>query len=338
MTHNNDDEEEKAEKQNGVLDEKSFSQNESMNSSTTTANSRLGQETSLVRRFISPLRIHKTQRKVWGRDDFEIGKPLGKGKFGKVYLAREKKSKYIVALKTLSISQLMKYGIEHQLQREVEIQTHLRHKGIVRLFGYFWDSKTIYLILEYCSKGELYAELKKNKKIPEQQAASYIYQLAQALQFCHSKKVIHRDIKPENLLIAHRGELKIADFGWSVHAPSSRRDTICGTPDYLPPEMIMGEGHNHLVDLWTMGVLMCELVTGRLPFAHKSLAVTRKRIVEVDFQIYDDEASPEAADLIKRLLKRKPEDRLSLIEVMKHPWILRNVQGTAASPNSSVKV
>lgn len=155
-----------------------------------------------------------------------------------MYLARHIKSKYICALKVLDKSQLRKAGVEHQLRREIEIQSHLRHINVLRLYGYFYDQKKIYLILEYAPRRELYKVLTKHGRFSESQSARYIAQLAEALNYCHSKNVIHRDIKPENLLVGFNGGLKIADFGWSVHAPSSRRRTLCGTLDYLPPEMI----------------------------------------------------------------------------------------------------
>ena len=103
------------------------------------------------------------------------------------------------------------------------------------------------MILEFAPGGELYKELMKKGKFSEKQSADYILQMSRALQYCHSKHVIHRDIKPENLLLGAKGELKIADFGWSVHAPSSRRKTLCGTLDYLPPEMIEGKDHDETV-------------------------------------------------------------------------------------------
>jgi serine/threonine protein kinase len=112
------------------------------------------------------------------------------------------------------------------------------------LYGYFWDSSRIYLILEFCQKGEMYKILQKAGRFPEPLAAYYISALASAFSYCHSHHVIHRDIKPENLLLDHRGNIKIADFGWSVHAPSGRRKTLCGTLDYLPPEMIEGKEYD----------------------------------------------------------------------------------------------
>ena len=130
----------------------------------------------------------------WTLEDFDIGRPLGKGKFGNVYLAREKRSKYIVALKVLFKSQLQKAQVEHQLRREIEIQSHLRHNNILRLFGYFYDETRVYLILEYAPRGEMYKILQKQPhgRFEERQTAKYIYQLADALKYCHSKSVIHR--------------------------------------------------------------------------------------------------------------------------------------------------
>ncbi|XP_006899244.1 PREDICTED: aurora kinase B [Elephantulus edwardii] len=253
-------------------------------------------------------------------NDFEIGRPLGKGKFGNVYLAREKKSQFIVALKVLFKSQIEKEGVEHQLRREIEIQAHLQHPNILRLYNYFYDQRRVYLILEYAPRGELYKELQKCRTFDEQRTATIMEELADALMYCHSKKVIHRDIKPENLLLGLRGELKIADFGWSVHAPSLRRKTMCGTLDYLPPEMIEGRTHNEKVDLWCIGVLCYELLVGNPPFESASHNETYRRIVKVDLK-FPTSVPIGAQDLISKLLKHNPAERLPLAQVSIHPWV-----------------
>lgn len=127
----------------------------------------------------------------WKLSDFDIGRPLGKGKFGNVYLAREKKSKYIVALKIMFKSQLQTAGVEHQLRREIEIQTHLKHPNILRMFGYFHDETKIFLILEFAPRGEMYKTLQKMPKgrFTEATSAKYVSQLANALIYCHKSKV-----------------------------------------------------------------------------------------------------------------------------------------------------
>ena len=255
-------------------------------------------------------------------DDFEVGRPLGNGKFGRVYLARTRKHKYVVALKVLRKSQLEKNGVEHQLRREIEIQTHLIHKNILRMYGYFWDEKRIYLILEFAPGGELYKKLTIQLRFTEPETARYILDMARALDYCHQKHVIHRDIKPENLLLGLHGELKIADFGWSVHAPSLRRETFCGTLDYLPPEMVEVKGYDEKVDLWSLGVLCYEFLVGEPPFDAPGKKATFKRISRVDIN-FPNFVSAGARDLINKLLVKDPRLRISLKDVVKHPWVLR---------------
>ncbi|NXG77545.1 AURKA kinase, partial [Baryphthengus martii] len=272
----------------------------------------------------------ETKKRQWSLDDFEISRPLGKGKFGNVYLAREKQSKFILALKVLFKTQLEEAGVEHQLRREVEIQSHLRHPNILRLYGYFHDVTRVYLILEYAPRGEVYRELQKLTKFDEQRTATYITELADALSYCHSKSVIHRDIKPENLLLGSNGELKIADFGWSVHAPSSRRTTLCGTLDYLPPEMIEGRTHDEKVDIWSLGVLCYEFLVGKPPFEAETYQETYRAISRVEFR-FPPFVTEGARDLISKLLKHNPFHRLPLKDVLLHPWITAN---STKTPNS----
>ncbi|BAT97783.1 hypothetical protein LR48_Vigan07g162500 [Vigna angularis] len=260
----------------------------------------------------------------WCLSDFEIGKPLGKGKFGRVYVARERKSKFVVALKVISKEQLEKYKIHHQLRREMEIQYSLKHPNVLRLYGWFHDSENVFLILEYAHNGELYKELSRKGHFSEQQAATYILSLTKALAYCHDKHVIHRDIKPENLLLDHEGRLKIADFGWSVQS-RSKRHTMCGTLDYLAPEMVENKAHDYAVDNWTLGILCYEFLYGAPPFEADSQVDTFKRIMKVDLSFPSTPyVSSEAKHLISRLLVKDSSRRLSLQRIMEHPWIIKN--------------
>ncbi|KAI0411570.1 kinase-like protein [Xylaria grammica] len=257
---------------------------------------------------------------------FEIGKALGKGKFGRVYLAREREHGFICALKVLYKTELQHARVEVQVRREVEIQSNLRHPNILKLYGHFHDSKRIFLILEFAGQGELYKHLRKAQRFPEWKAAQYIAQMACALHYLHRKHVIHRDIKPENILVGIHGEIKISDFGWSVHAPSNRRTTYCGTLDYLPPEMIRprnsDNSYDEKVDLWSLGVLMYEFLVGEAPFEDTPVLTTR-RIAKGDMKI-PSYVSVEARDLIKKLLVVDPMGRLPLEEVQQHPWIIKH--------------
>ncbi|KAL0379633.1 UNVERIFIED_CONTAM: Serine/threonine-protein kinase Aurora-3 [Sesamum angustifolium] len=206
----------------------------------------------------------------WSISDFDIGKPLGR--FGRVYLAA--KSRYS--------KQIEKYRLYHQLRREMEIQTGLRHPNVLRLYGWFHDAERIFLILEYAHGGELYRQLRKLGHLSERQAATYIASLTQALHIVMKDvMMIHRDIKPENLLLDHEGRLKIADFGWSVQS-RSKRHTMCGTLDYLAPEMVENKAHDYAVDNWTLGVLCYEFLYGVPPFEAESQKDTFRRIMKVD--------------------------------------------------------
>jgi len=279
-----------------------------------------------------PTDAAKAKTSGWSLANFDIGRPLGKGKFGNVYLAREKKSHFIVALKVLFKSQLQKSQVENQLRREIEIQSHLRHPNILKMYGYFYDDTRVYLILEFAPKGELYKELQRqtNRRFDEERAANYIAQMADALKYCHMKKVIHRDIKPENLLLGLKGELKIADFGWSVHAPSSRRGTMCGTLDYLPPEMVDGKDHDNNVDIWSLGILCYEFLVGKPPFEDDTSQATYEKIRRALVR-FPSHVSEPARDLICKLLQKVPSKRLSLDAVAVHPWILMHTKHKEAA-------
>jgi serine/threonine protein kinase len=149
----------------------------------------------------------------------------------------------------------------------------------------------------------LYKHLRKENRFPEWKAASYIAQMAAALKYLHKKHVIHRDIKPENILVGIHGEIKISDFGWSVHAPNNRRNTMCGTLDYLPPEMIKPGSkdnyYNEKVDLWSLGVLTYEFLVGQAPFEDTPVQ-TQRKIARGDMTV-PPFVSREAKDLIKRV-------------------------------------
>ncbi|KAK4548379.1 Serine/threonine-protein kinase ark1 [Oleoguttula mirabilis] len=269
---------------------------------------------------------------------FEIGKPLGKGKFGRVYLARERSTGFVCALKVLHKTELQQGKVEKQVRREIEIQSNLAHPNILRLYGHFHDTKRIFLILEFAGKGELYKHLRKAQRFPEWQAAQYIAQMASALRYLHGKHVMHRDIKPENILVGLHGEIKISDFGWSVHAPNNRRNTMCGTLDYLPPEMIKpGREENwysEKVDLWSLGVLTYEFLVGEAPFEDTPV-MTQRRIARGEMSV-PGFVSAEARDLIKRLLVLDPEKRIPLEEVEVHPWIVKHcVKGERAYQRAS---
>ena len=302
--------------------------------------------------------------KRWNIRDFEIGTVKGRGKYGVVFKARLLCTMETVALKVLDKAELEKDHMSEQLRKEVEIHSRLKHPNIIQLLGYFDDPKRVYLVLEYAAGGELYKHMKKQRhgRFSEAQAAIYIAQLASALSMCHRYNIIHRDVKPENLLLSAKGVLKLADFGWAVHDRrgyhhyqeeefsstatrlignlGSRRTTMCGTLDYLAPEMVNGKAYDETVDNWTLGVLAYELIVGYPPFesdddetsilnAKNPVAAsvlecenvaTFRRIASLRYQC-PTFMSEESKDLIKKLLNKDPALRLTLEEVLESPWI-----------------
>lgn len=143
-----------------------------------------------------------------------------------------------------------------------------------------------------------------------------------ALKFCHKNKVIHRDIKPENILLGYHGELKISDFGWSVHTLSQRRQTMCGTIDYLPPEIVQRHSYDHNVDIWCLGVLTYEFLCGRPPFESNDQQKTYERITTLQFT-FPEYMGDLAKDFISKLLVLQPKKRMQLKEAAEHDWIKR---------------
>lgn len=192
-----------------------------------------------------------------------------------------------------------------------------------RLYGFFVDAGFVYLVLEFARDGELYKYLKKQpeQRLSEAKSAKYLLQLVSALQYCHSKGVIHRDLKLENILLSADDQVKLADWGSSVHARGHRRRTMCGTLDYLAPEVVSGQRHDQAVDRWALGVILYELLVGRPPFEAPEELATVELIKECSHSLqFPEHVGPEARDLIARLLRRDPAERIALADIPAHPF------------------
>ncbi|OAL48766.1 kinase-like protein, partial [Pyrenochaeta sp. DS3sAY3a] len=265
---------------------------------------------------------------------FELAGTLGRGQFGHVHLARHITSNYICALKALPKASCTSSTDTQQFGRELAVHQNLAHAHILRLLSWFHDAHTIYLVLEYAAGGCLFALLnaQPQRRFNERIAAGYVAQIAQALRYMHTKNVAHRDLKPENVLLGLHGEIKLADFGYSVHSVSGLRRTLVGTLEYLSPEVagIMMRGGKGVyaamaVDRWCLGVLVFELVVGRAPFAREGEQARErvKKIARWDGKglVFPGFVSGEAEGLIRELLNKNAENRMSLDDVLEHPWI-----------------
>ncbi|KAF2035475.1 Pkinase-domain-containing protein [Setomelanomma holmii] len=275
--------------------------------------------------------------------DFEVGGTLGKGKFGRVYLARHIETNYVCALKIISKAQCSNEEEERLIRRELEVHQNLTHKNILKLLSWFHDDKSIYLVLEYAPGGSLYSCLRKQPKgrFDERTAAQYVAQMAEALRYMHGKNIIHRDIKPENILLGLHREIKLADFGYSVHSESGFRSTVCGTLDYLSPEVVImmikpgksRECYTKAIDQWSLGVLTYELLVGKAPFEMKSTLGTQKEIASFKGKGIESpsHASRDAEDMITKLLNMDGEERLGSDGVLVHPRVKRHVERSIMS-------
>lgn len=263
--------------------------------------------------------------KKFKREDFEFGPKIGKGKFCDVFLARDYKTNWIVAMKVLDKMMIRQMRAQRQIVREIKYHSFLKHENIIKLLGVFHDEEKIYMILEYAADGEVYKELKNSpgKKFTEEKASKYIKQVLDAIIYLHSNDIIHRDLKPENLLNSY-GTLKLADFGWSVYAPEAggKRNTFCGTLDYVPPEMVQGQKYDYHSDNWSIGIMAFEFLTGSPPFGKRTQNETLDSIVKNDLVI-PNSVSEEGRSFILGLLNPVPSKRMELSEAIQHPWITK---------------
>ena len=265
-------------------------------------------------------------------NDFTIKKEIGNGSFGRVYLATHLKTKIDYAIKV--IDKRNKTNIEGKpyFRREIEIMYKIRHPNCVRLFGNFEDENYCYFIMEYVSGGNLFSLMASNRNtgLNIYLVANILRELISAIYYLHnmSPPIIHRDIKPENVLLTNDSNIKLTDFGWSnyINFEGEQRLTFCGTPIYLAPEMIQNIGHDEHVDIWCLGVLLFELLTGTPPFIGQNRALLMKNIINVNIEWPSPPRlpiDPDAKDLISKILKKKPSERMSLENIVKHNFFIK---------------
>ena len=264
--------------------------------------------------------------------DFKIIREIGSGSFGRVYLAKHLKTKVDYAVKV--IDKRNKTNIEGKpyFRREIEIMSKIRHPNCVRLFGNFEDENFCYFIMEYIPGGNLYTLMSSNRNtgLNIYLVASIVRDLASAIYYLHNMNppIIHRDIKPENVLLTDNKKIKLTDFGWSnyIDFEGEQRSTLCGTPIYLAPEMITNSGHDKHVDIWCLGVLLFELLTGTPPFIGQNRVLLMKNIINVNIVWPSPprlEIDPDAKDLISKILKKNPNERISLENMIKHNFFIK---------------
>ncbi|GMS95778.1 hypothetical protein PENTCL1PPCAC_17953, partial [Pristionchus entomophagus] len=253
-----------------------------------------------------PLLVHdKNQTKNYARGRF-----LGKGGFARCYELNDSNTGAVVAGKVVSKQLLQKSYQKDKMVQEIQIHRGLSHEHVVKLIDYFEDDDNVYVILELCARRSLMELHKRRRGVTEPEARYFTYQVANAVEYIHAKKIIHRDLKLGNLFINNDMALKIGDFGLAttVDHDGERKKTLCGTPNYIAPEVLEKQGHSYEVDIWAIGCILYTLIVGKPPFETKQLKDTYERIKTNTYKI-PCWVGNAARALITSLLAANPKHR-----------------------------
>ncbi|OZJ05863.1 hypothetical protein BZG36_00869 [Bifiguratus adelaidae] len=260
--------------------------------------------------------VRKTfgHRKV-GPEDFEALKVLGKGSFGKVILVKHKVTGQLYAMKVLKKASLFIHAKEAEhTKAERQILSDVQHPFIVKLYYAFQTDQKLYLILEYASGGELFTHLATERMFSEETAAFYLAELVLALEHLHSLGIVYRDLKPENCLLSADGHIMLTDFGLSKvgldgEGEDAATRTVCGTVEYMAPEVLLELAYDRTVDWWSLGIMLYDMLTGSPPFSATNRKKTQENVIKKKL-VLPYYLSPDAKDLLTRLLRKNPNIRL----------------------------
>ncbi|XP_010877157.2 serine/threonine-protein kinase PLK4 [Esox lucius] len=260
-------------------------------------------------------------------EDFKVLTLLGKGSFACVYRAKSVNTGLEVAIKMIDKKAMHKAGMVQRVSNEVEIQCRLKHPSILELYNYFEDSNYVYLVLEMCHNGEMSRYLKE-RKVPfsEDEARHFMHQIVKGMLYLHTHGIMHRDLTLSNLLLSSNMNLKIADFGLATQLklPSDKHFTMCGTPNYISPEVATRSAHGLESDVWSLGCMFYAFLMGRPPFDTDTVKHTLNKVVLGEYSM-PSHVSQEAQDLIHQLLRKDPGQRPSLSAVLDHPFMTQSL-------------
>lgn len=255
--------------------------------------------------------------------DFALGKTLGTGAFGRVRFVTFTETGRFYALKTLKKAMIIKMKQVDHIMSEKAILARMRHPLIVNMYGSFHDHQYIHMLLEYVVGGEFFTHLRKAGRFNNEQSCFYAAQIAAIFEYCHSLDIIYRDLKPENILINADAYVKLTDFGFAK-VVEHRTYTLCGTPEYIAPEVLLNKGHGKPVDWWTLGILIYEMIVGYPPFvAEEPMGIYQKILAgKITFpNLFDKNAKA----LVKKLLtadlgKRYGNLKGGAADIKEHKW------------------
>lgn len=255
--------------------------------------------------------------------DFQIQRTLGTGSFGRVHLVRSIHNNRYYAIKVLKKEQIVKMKQVEHTNDERRMLKLVEHPFLIRMWGTYQDSKNLFMVMDYIEGGELFSLLRKSQRFPNPVAKFYAAEVTLALEYLHAHSIIYRDLKPENILLDKNGHIKITDFGFAKEVPDVTW-TLCGTPDYIAPEVVTTKAYNKSVDWWSLGILIYEMLTGYTPFYDQTPMKTYENIL-VGHVRYPSYLHPDATDLLQNLITKDLTRRLGNLQagsqdVKNHPW------------------
>lgn len=262
-------------------------------------------------------------RGKYALSDFDIQRTLGTGSFGRVHLVRSVHNNRFYAMKVLRKAQVVKMKQVAHTNDERRILKKVNFPFFIRLWGTFQDSNNLFMVMEYIEGGELFSLLRKSRRFPSPVAKFYASEVVLALEYLHNQDILYRDLKPENILLDKNGHIKITDFGFSKEVPDVTW-TLCGTPDYIAPEVVASKPYNKSVDWWSLGVLIFEMLTGYTPFYSQTHMKTYEKILRCEVQ-YPSYLSATVVNLLQSLITKNLSQRLGNLsggaaDIKAHPW------------------
>ncbi|XP_072307479.1 cAMP-dependent protein kinase catalytic subunit PRKX [Eucyclogobius newberryi] len=256
-------------------------------------------------------------------DELETVATVGTGTFGRVFLVRDKHSRAFFALKQMKIPDVIRLKQETHVHNEKEVLSEVNHPFLIRLFWTHHDDRFLYMLLDYVPGGELFSYLRSRGRFSNSAGLFYTSEIVCAIEYLHSKDIVYRDLKPENILLDAEGHIRLTDFGFAKKL-SDRTWTLCGTPEYLAPEVIQSKGHGRAVDWWALGILVFEMLAGYPPFFDDNPFGIYQKILagKLDFPRHLDFY---VKDLIKKFLVIDRARRLGNMkngadDVKRHRW------------------
>lgn len=265
--------------------------------------------------------LDKHDPRLFTIEDYSVWKaPIGEGSFSEVFKGFHQDTKRVVAIKSLRVNKKNKLN---RIKFEINIMQNLDHPNIVKLYEIVEeDDNKIHLVMEYCSGGTLEKFIENNEILNESQVHYYLKDLSQGLKYLRTKNILHRDLKPHNLLISEDNKLKISDFGLSTELENDKMtDTLCGSPLYMAPEIITNNVYGVKSDLWSVGVIMYQLIYGKHPYQFKNIYELIQEINTKEIEFPCNQVSANCLNLMKKLLIVNTNQRICWGEFFKDPWI-----------------